>query len=150
MRISLLPAVLLVGVASCVAPPQQGAFCPYARQALAAEASTAAVLPWPFSATLGGPRPGRFDLSNFTFAVAAVEAIVTPYADCALHPGIAVRRYDLPLNATWTIATPPGSDVCWRRLAAPPAESGAERVPVAPAPWNRAYTGAGRLIDAQL
>jgi hypothetical protein len=98
------------------------------------------------------PRPGRLDLSNYTDALADVEAVVTPYADCASHPGIVARDFKLPLNATWTIIAPAGSDVCWRRL--PAAEPSGEAQPTPSGPpgprWNRAFTRAGRFVDAQL
>jgi hypothetical protein len=90
--------------------------------------------------------PGRLTLSNFTFKLADVEAIVTPYPDCALHPGIVPMDFKVPLNGTWVITAPPGMDVCWRR-ALPPS-------PEAPKPvwtdWNRDYTGMGRSIDSTL
>lgn len=178
MRIPLLPVLLLVGTASCVAPPQQqGAYCPWARQTLASmfargvapapvaaapvrpappvasapapppAAYRPAVLPWPLSQT---PGPGRLTLGNYTFRLADVEAVVTPYADCAFHPGLVARDFKLPLNGTWAIDTPPGSDVCWRRVAGP-AQPGAASVTAPASPgWNRALTGAGRSIDAQL
>jgi hypothetical protein len=153
--------LLLLGVTACVAPLQQGAYCPWARQALAATASTAAapapVPPpvhqaWPLAFALFPAHPGRLDLSNYTDALADVEAIVTPYADCAPHPGIVARDFKLPLNATWTITAPPGSDVCWRQLsgAAPPGEAPATPSAPPPAKWNRAFTSAGRFVDAQL
>jgi hypothetical protein len=164
VRISLLPAILL-GIASCAVPQQPGAYCPWARQALAAEAPPSAGTPpaapaaapvsapaqrgWPFTFSLWGPRSGRLTLSNFTFALADVEAIVTPYPDCALHPGVVARDFKLPLNGTWTIQAPPGSDVCWRRLPGEPG-AGAVQAVRPPAQWNRAYTGAGRRLDDQL
>lgn len=90
--------------------------------------------------------PGRLTLSNYTFKLADVEAIVTLYPDCALHPGMVPMDFKLPLNSTWVITAPPGMDVCWRR-ALPPS-------PEAPKPvwsdWNRDFTGQGRSIDSTL
>jgi hypothetical protein len=106
-------------------------------------AAPVASLPWPPLFLFGpSPRPGRLTLSNVTFDLADMQAVVTPYPDCALHPGIGARVFQLPLNGTWIIPTPPGSDVCWRRVvpgAAPTA-----------AGWNRAFTAAGHFIDARL
>lgn len=99
------------------------------------------------------PAAGRLTLRNFTSALADVEALATPYPDCALHPGLVPEDFKLPRNATWIIPTPPGSDVCWRRLqpGAPPniAQGLKPAVPVA-AEWNRAFTASGRSIDARL
>jgi len=165
---------VLLATASCVMPPpQQGANCPEARQQLAAQAAAAAAnpaapapliaapapppppaaapiayRPWPFLAfpLFQAPvRAGRLTLSNVAFGPAAVEAFVTSDPDCRLHPGITPRTVQLPLNGTWVIATPPGSDVCWRRLApgAPPAAS-------AEAAWNLAVTAGGSFVDARL
>ncbi len=90
--------------------------------------------------------PGRLTLSNFRFGLADVEAIVTPYPDCAIHPGIVPVDFKLPLNSTWVIPTQPGMDVCWRRSLPPTA--------AAPTPvwteWSRDYTGNGRVVDSQL
>jgi hypothetical protein len=90
--------------------------------------------------------PGRLMLSNYSFALADVESIVTPYPDCAVHPGLVPVDFKLALNSTWVIPTPPGMDVCWRRSLPPTA--------AAPTPvwteWNRDYTGAGRAIDSRL
>ncbi len=124
-----------------------------------APAVVAAPPPPPATVTLAGmpdfvslvlPRiplpPGRLTLSNYSFKLADVEAIVTSYPDCAVHPGIVPMDFKLPLNGTWVIATPPGTDVCWRRSLPPTA---ATPKPVW-TPWNRDYTGAGRVIDARL
>lgn len=90
--------------------------------------------------------PGRLTLSNYVFKLVDVEAIVTPYPDCDLHPGMVPMDIKLALNGTWVITAPPGMDVCWRR-ALPPS-------PNAPKPvwtqWNRDYTGQGRSIDSTL
>ncbi|HTV89388.1 MAG TPA: hypothetical protein VME41_10270 [Stellaceae bacterium] len=189
MRIIFASAVLLC-TAACVAPQQQGAYCPWARQTLAAMAATqgapkpppvatvpappvaavpapppppppppppAASTAWPFqtfSLFAAPARPGRLTLSNFTFPLADLQAIVTPYPDCAAHPGIVPEDFKLPRNGTWIIPTPAGSDVCWRRLApGAPAQGVAQgvalSVPVA-AEWNHAYTAGGGFITARL
>jgi hypothetical protein len=166
----LVVSALLLATASCATPPQQqGANCPEARQELAAAAAVAkpppaavpapataapptaaaAYGPWPFPAfpLFQAPvRAGRLTLSNVTFGSADVEAFVTPYPDCALHPGLTPRNIQLPLNGTWIIPSPPGSDVCWQQLApgAPQAAASAQ------AEWNRAFTAAGRYVDARL
>jgi len=90
--------------------------------------------------------PGRLTLSNFRFRLADVEAIVTPYPDCAIHPGLVPVDFKLPLNSTWVIPTQPGMDVCWRRSLPPTA---AARTPVW-TEWSRDYTGNGRVVDSQL
>jgi len=90
--------------------------------------------------------PGRLTLSNFSFPIADVEALVTAYPDCAPHPDVTPIDMKLPLNGAWVIPTPPGADACWRRALPPTA--------AAPRPistgWNRVYTGTGRLIDSHL
>lgn len=90
--------------------------------------------------------PGRLTLSNYSFPLADVEAVITPYPDCALHPGIVPVDFKIPLNGTWVIPAAPGSDVCWRRSLPPTA---AAPKPVW-TPWNRDYTGTGRAIDSRL
>lgn len=107
-----------------------------------------------FSPVMAGPASGRLTLSNFSFDRARVEALVTPYPDCAIRPGMVPADFMLRLNSTWAIPTPPGSDVCWRRAV--PATPGSAAQGNAPAAvpgwtdWNRAFTGPGRLIDAEL
>lgn len=107
------------------------------------------------------PVPGRLTLSNFTYDTAHVEAVATPYPDCAIRPGMTPADFTLPLNGTRVIAVPPGTDVCWRReLPTTVAAEGASTdtpppspTPASPggwAPWNRAFTSSGHLIDSQL
>jgi hypothetical protein len=102
----------------------------------------------PFSLPFLGPRSGRFILSNYTFSLVDIEALVTPYPDCVVHPGQVPMDFKLRLNDTWTIPTPPGSDVCWRRLG--PAPSGIAEGSVPAGRWSRAFTSVGRTIDDQL
>lgn len=163
-------------------PPQQGANCPAARNELAAiarakakasdspadamspatgaaaaPATVAAVAyrPW-FPLTLplfpSAPPAGRLTLSNFSFSLAQVQAFVTSSGDCAFHPGVVPQDLRLPLNATWTIPAPPGSDVCWRLSPGAPSQPAQDLMsPARPPPeWNRAFTASGRFIDARL
>jgi hypothetical protein len=95
------------------------------------------------------PEGGRLTLSNFSYDLADVEAIVTRYPDCALHPGIVPMTFKLPLNSTWVIRAPAGADVCWRRQLVPQQEAAAGAKPGWSA-WNRDHTGAGQFIDSQL
>jgi len=118
VRIVLLSALLL-GTASCAAPPG-GIFA----------------------------SPGRLTLSNFTYELADVEAVVTPYPDCGVHAGIVPMDFKLPLNSTWVIPASLGSDVCWRHHAPPSA--GARTAPPPWSDWNRAFTAAGSSVDSRL
>ena len=96
---------------------------------------------------------GRLLISNFAYEQAIVEALVTPYPDCAVHPGVEAADMPVPLNGTWTIPTQAGWDVCWRTKAAKaPMENAQDAKPpgTGPVGWNRAYTGNGRFIEAQL
>jgi hypothetical protein len=95
------------------------------------------------------PQGGRLTLSNYSYRLADVEAILTRYPDCALHPGIVPMAFKLPLNSTWVIRTPAGSDVCWRRQLVPQQEAAAGARPGSSA-WNRDHTAAGRFIESQL
>lgn len=93
---------------------------------------------------------GRLTLSNVRYGLADVEALVTPYPDCAVHPGQMPMLFKLRLNSTWVIPTPPGSDVCWRR------ELKADQHPATPptrpgwTEWNRVFTASGTAIDSRL
>ncbi|HEX5455198.1 MAG TPA: hypothetical protein VFX06_15530 [Stellaceae bacterium] len=95
--------------------------------------------------------PGRMTLSNFTFGLAHVEALITPYPDCVVRTGMVPIDIKLPLNSTWIISAPPGRDVCWRRKLER-IRPGAE-LTVAPGgwgPWNRVFTSFGHSVDARL
>jgi hypothetical protein len=169
-------ALLATASCAMPPPQQQGANCPAARRELAREAAaqganlppSAPAVPPPVAATVATPPPppaayrpvgffglplfqppvrnGRLLLSNYTFARAEVEALVTPYRDCTLHPGLTPRTAELPLNATWIVASPPGSNICWRRIAPAPSQAAAAARP----DWNRAVTATGRSVDARL
>ncbi|MBV9016085.1 MAG: hypothetical protein JO058_10570 [Alphaproteobacteria bacterium] len=93
---------------------------------------------------------GRLTLSNFDYDRATVETFVTPYPDCELRPGMVATNFYLPLNGTRVIDTPPGSDVCWRRIEPPLAEARPPGMVPPPAPWNRAYLSRGWIVDARL
>jgi hypothetical protein len=133
-----------------VAPPPMAAAPPPPPPPAAAPAATAASFnPFP---SLWGPWPGRLNLSNIAYDRAHVQALVTPYPDCAPHDGTPVSDFAMPLNSTRVIDTPPGADVCWRReiLAAPRAPSMGRQAPSGWTEWNRVYTSSGRTIDARL
>ena len=69
-----------------------------------------------------------------------------------LPPGpgrMTLSNFELPLNATRIIDTPPGADVCWRRLEPPLEQAVSPGVPRF-VPWNRAYTSSGRIVDSRL
>jgi len=88
--------------------------------------------------------PGRLTLSNYSFARARVQALVTAYPDCGAHEGVVIADFVLPLNGTRVIEAAPGADVCWRREFPPDATPGGWTE------WNRDYTGTGRSIDTKL
>jgi hypothetical protein len=92
--------------------------------------------------------PSRLTLSNFNYDSARVEAMLTPYPDCEIREGLVSTNFELPLNGTRVIDTPPGSDVCWRRLEPPLEQATSPGVPRF-TPWNRAYTS-GRTVDSRL
>jgi hypothetical protein len=93
--------------------------------------------------------PGRLTLSNFAYDRARIEAMITPYPDCELREGLSTTSFEVPLNGTRVIDTPPGLDVCWRRIEPPLAEATSPGAPRA-TPWNRAYLSSGRTVDSQL
>ena len=96
------------------------------------------------------PPPGRLTLSNFSFDHARVEALITPYPDCASREGTAASNFELPLNGTRVIEAAPGSDVCWRRQSEPVKDQ--DVAPSTPgwSEWNRVFTSSGRSIDSWL
>jgi hypothetical protein len=131
------------------APPPAAAVAPPPPAAAAGPPLRLAslIVPIPFGEYLT-PQPGRLVLSNYSFDLTDVEAFVTRWPSCATHPGIVPVHLKLPLNGTWTIATPPGSDVCWRRSLTAPPQPDAEKAQWTE--WNRAFTSTGRSIDSQL
>ena len=168
----LFVAALLLGTASCAWQPPPPAAPPPGPVALVQQpppptapppAATAPVYlpnPLPFLGALLSPLaphpvPGQMTLSNFNYDTAHVEAMATAYPDCAVRPGMTPADFTLPLNGTRVIAVPPGTDVCWRRELPATAEGNTQGspAPASPggwAPWNRAFTSSGHLIDAQL
>jgi hypothetical protein len=171
--VRILLAVAMLGMtASCILPqpPEYVAAQPAAPApgpVVAAPAAPAepAMLPapelalyvpsplgWLFPGFAPAPAPGRLTLSNFTYDDARVQAVVTPFPDCQERPGIAVSDFELPLNGTRIIATPPGSDICWRRAlpAGPdPTRPGVEIIE-GWTDWSRVFTASGRSIDSRL
>jgi hypothetical protein len=149
----LLISALLVATASCAWPPP-----PPAEMAGTSPPPPAPVfyVPNPFALLLGAippgapPPPGRLTLSNFTFEHARVEALITPYPDCALREGTAASAFELPLNGTRVIEAALGTDVCWRRQIEPAKDQ--DVAPSAPgwSEWNRVFTSSGRSIDSRL
>ncbi len=114
MRI-LLSAVLLLVTASCVSQNNWS----------------------PISIYTG---PGHFQLSNFRFDSASVEAVVAAAPDCSPAPGAAPVDFDLPFKGTRVIDAPGDATVCWRRQVSPGEWS----------EWNRAFIAGGLSTDAQL
>ena len=98
---------------------------------------------WPFAAP-----GGRLTLSNFSFADAHVQTVVTAAADCTPQPGAASSDFILPLNGTRVVEAMPGADVCWRRAVE--AAPGEAPVPPGWTDWSRVYTSTGRTIDSRL
>jgi hypothetical protein len=148
MRVVLLLAVLLGTVSCTAAADPREVLGP----AINAVNELYALLPPPPPPLTSRPPPawpGHLTLSNFAYDSAHVEAIVTPYPDCELHEGTASSHFLLPLNGTWAVDTPAGSDVCWRREL--PSDTAADplRAPRWTG-WNRAYLSSGRLVDSQL
>ena len=107
-------------------------------------------LAWLFTSPPPGPWHGRVTLSNFSYDNARVQAVVTPYADCEVHPGTASSDFELPLNGTRIIAAQPGTDICWRRELTPgPTPNGTQLVSGWTG-WSRVFTATGSAIDSQL
>jgi len=86
-------------------------------------------------------------LSNPDFGLINVEAVITANPDCAARDNgyISTLEFTLPNNSTKFIDVPAGADVCWRT----------DRNPGRPVPgrwsrWDRAYSAAGRTIEANL
>jgi hypothetical protein len=89
--------------------------------------------------------PGQLTLSNYRFADAAVETVVTTAPDCsAIDPAAPTTAFDLPFKGTRVIAAAPDADICWRRKIA--GGAGAAQW----TDWSRAFTASGRSIDLQL
>jgi hypothetical protein len=108
------------------------------------------LLAWMFASPPPGPWHGRVTLSNFSYEDAHVQTVITPYADCEVHPGATSNDYELPLNGTRIVAARPGSDICWRRELPPgPTPAGTQLVSGWTG-WSRVFTASGSAIDSQL
>src|SRR5438552_4352676 len=145
MRVLLLVPLALLGLTACAPPVPGDPFAPV----ITAINSAFAMLPPPpppLTARVASS-PSRLTLSNFNYDRARVEAMITPYPDCQVRDGMVSSNFELPLNATRIIDTPPGADVCWRRLEPPLEQATSPGVPRF-VPWNRAYTS-GRTVDSR-
>lgn len=174
MRILLLLALLGM-TASCVPPPAPQAAAPppavvppgpvALMPAAPAPAAVAPVPPppppvvavplpnplaWLFALPSPLPWNGRVTLSNFSYDDAHVQAVITPYADCEVHPGTASSDFELPLNGTRIIAARPGADVCWRRELPPGPQPNGPELISGWTGWSRVFTASGHAIDSQL
>ena len=164
MRI-LLVSALLIAMASCAFPPPPGEMAaaplPLAPGVAAAPMPPPAAAPavfWPVPfAWLFAPvlpaTPWRLTLSNFSFGAARVQAVLTPYPDCAARADTPTTDFVLPLNGTRIIEAAAGADVCWRREI-PPGQAQSDRSGPAPVAgwteWNRVFLSSGRPVDARL
>ncbi len=87
------------------------------------------------------PHPGQLTLSNDRFTMASVQAVMATGPDCApANPAAPATAFELPFKGTHVLEAAPNADVCWRRQLAVGRWS----------EWNRAFTGSGRYVDAQL
>lgn len=87
------------------------------------------------------PHPGQLTLSNDRFTMASVQAVMATGPDCApANPAAPATAFELPFKGTHVLKAAPNADVCWRRQLAVGRWS----------EWNRAFTGSGRYVDAQL
>ena len=85
--------------------------------------------------------PGQLTLSNDRFTMASVQAVMATGPDCApANPPAPATAFELPFKGTRVLEAAPNADVCWRRQLADGQWS----------EWNRAFTGSGRYVDAQL
>ena len=149
MRILLVSALLTL-TASCAWPPpaQMAEPSPPSPVVVAAPAP---MLPLPFAwLVASAPSPGRLTLNNFRIDKARVQAVITPYPDCAVREGTATSEFVLPLNGTSVIEAAPGSDVCWRRATAPGTAAGAAPSTQGWTEWNRAFLATARSVDSRL
>lgn len=92
---------------------------------------------------------GRLMLNNFSFVPVRMQAALTAGPVCEIADPRSAVAFVLPANGTRVIPAPPGFDVCWRR------ERIAGEAVATPAAgpwtaWNRAYTGPGRFLDANV
>lgn len=86
--------------------------------------------------------PGQLTLSNFRFTMVSVQAVMATGPFCA-PADLAARTttaFKLPFKGTHVLEAAPNADICWRRQLADGRWS----------EWNRALTGTGKYVDAQL
>jgi len=145
----LVTVAAMLGIASCTVPADPREVLVPAFNAVNAVYALLPPPPPPLTSRPPPVQPGHLTLSNFAYDHAHVEAIVTPYTDCELREGTASSHFLLPLNGTWVVDTPAGSDVCWRRELPIDPASDPLRAPRWSG-WNRAYLSSGRLVDSQL
>ena len=154
MRSFLFSAVLLLGTASCVSPSvSPGPLFAEFVSLPPFEGFGPILLPSPaqvFGPLLPVPPPGRLTLSNFSFANAHVQAVMTGYPDCAVRERTATSDFVLPLNGTRIIETALGADVCWRREIEPGTAPGAAPSTPGWTEWNRAFVASRRSVDSRL
>lgn len=154
MRI-LIVSALLVATASCVLPPPPQAEVAGPPPAVAAPPPVFYV-PNPLAFLFAplwppGPLPpGRLTLNNFSFDHARVQAVITPYPDCAVHEGTATSDFVLPLNGTRVIEAVPGTDVCWRREIEPGTVQGVAPSTPGWTEWNRVFLSSAGVVDSRL
>jgi hypothetical protein len=91
--------------------------------------------------------PGTLLLSNPSFGLINVEAVITANPDCAARDDgyVSTMEFTMPNNSTKFIEAPPGADVCWR----------SDRNPGRPSPnrwsrWDRAFLVPGKPVNATL
>ena len=72
----------------------------------------------------------------------SVQAVMATGPDCApaVPSAAPTTAFELPFKGTRVLVAAPNADVCWRRQLADGQWTD----------WNRAFTGSGRYIDAQL
>jgi hypothetical protein len=96
---------------------------------------------WSPISPLATAAPGQLILNNYRFEEARVQAVVTAAPDCArIDASMPAMLFDLPFKGTHVVTAAPDTDICWRRVV--PGGAWTQ--------WNRAFTAAGRSIDARL
>ena len=98
---------------------------------------------------LAAPGPGRLTLSNFIFDRVHVLAVATAATDCYIHlPGEIETEFDMPLNGTRVITSPPGADICWKRQLA---EGEPPQLPASNwTDWSRAFVAHGTAVNSRM
>lgn len=98
---------------------------------------------------LAAPGPGRLTLNNFNFDRARIRAVATAAPDCYIHlPGEVETEFEVPLNGTRLMTSPPGADICWQRQLA---EGEPPQVPTSTwTDWNRAFVAHGTAVNSRM